>query len=92
VSLLAGEVVLETLSMLHKYLPTPVDSQQIGLNTIRVIRISGNGRIYRGVFPILPMKAMTLTASKYRKFDAVIAYNLTVIADPISYNLAYLAA
>jgi hypothetical protein len=91
VSLLAGEVVLEALSMLHKYLPTPVDSQQIGLDTIRVIRISGNGRVYRGVLPILPMKAMTLAASKDRKFDAVIAYNLTVIADPISYNLANVA-
>jgi hypothetical protein len=38
------------------------------------------------------MKAMTLAASKDRKFDAVIAYNLTVIADPISYNLANVAA
>jgi len=34
------------------------------------------------------MKAVTLAASKDRKSDAVIAYNLTVIADPIAHGLA----
>jgi hypothetical protein len=37
------------------------------------------------------MKAVTLTASKDQKCDAVIAYNLTVIADPIAHGLANVA-
>jgi len=82
VSLLAGEVVLETLSMFHKYLPTRVHSQQIGLDTIRVIRIGWNGRVYCSIRAILPMKAVTLTASKDQKSDAIIAYNLTITLIP----------
>jgi len=91
VSFLAGEVVLETFSMPNEYLPTRVYSQQIGLDTIRLIRIGWNRRVYCNIRAILPMKAVTLAASEDRKSDAIIAYNLTVIADPIAHGLANIA-